>query len=236
MLQKKFTKKGLTVLAAVAALISTNASANLLVNSGFEDPLLVDPEVDTGATPGWTGFSNFGGPFIVNGLGFPSALPNSGLNSLKAFGTAGVFQTFATNPGEAWDGNVFVLNNSNDAMDGGMTAAINIEWKKADGSASDITPFISNGTFNCNLGDCTNAPQDVWTQIFISGVAPDDAAFAQLTLITGDFQEGSWGGAPQFDDAFFDRAPAVPVPAAVWLFGSGLLGLVGVARRRKAQG
>ena len=27
---------------------------------------------------------------------------------------------------------------------------------------------------------------------------------------------------------------AVPVPAAVWLFGSGLLGLVGVARRKRA--
>ena len=27
---------------------------------------------------------------------------------------------------------------------------------------------------------------------------------------------------------------AVPVPAAVWLFGSGLLGLVGIARRKKA--
>ena len=29
-------------------------------------------------------------------------------------------------------------------------------------------------------------------------------------------------------------ASPVPVPAAVWLFGSGLLGLVGIARRKKA--
>lgn len=28
--------------------------------------------------------------------------------------------------------------------------------------------------------------------------------------------------------------PSVPLPAAAWLFGSGLLGLVGVARRRRA--
>jgi len=41
-------------------------------------------------------------------------------------------------------------------------------------------------------------------------------------------------------DYYFDNVvinadiAAVPVPAAVWLFGSGLLGLVGVARRKKA--
>jgi hypothetical protein len=28
--------------------------------------------------------------------------------------------------------------------------------------------------------------------------------------------------------------PPVPLPAAVWLFGSGLLGLLGVGRRRAA--
>ncbi|MCK4834876.1 MAG: VPLPA-CTERM sorting domain-containing protein, partial [Gammaproteobacteria bacterium] len=28
------------------------------------------------------------------------------------------------------------------------------------------------------------------------------------------------------------NVPAVPVPAAVWLFGSGLIGLLAIARRR----
>ena len=36
------------------------------------------------------------------------------------------------------------------------------------------------------------------------------------------------------DAVRFERLNAVPIPAAVWLFGSGLLGLVGMARRKKA--
>ena len=46
------------------------------------------------------------------------------------------------------------------------------------------------------------------------------------------------GPFPGFQASFELTSPglvsAVPVPAAVWLFGSGLLGLVGVARRKKA--
>jgi hypothetical protein len=37
-----------------------------------------------------------------------------------------------------------------------------------------------------------------------------------------------------FGEFVFSAASPVPVPAAVWLFGSGLLGLVGIARRKKA--
>ena len=72
----------------------------------------------------------------------------------------------------------------------------------------------------------------------------------QLTLqfgwYTGNPGEGyyrfdSWGSLSDETSDFIgtflvrgDSLNAVPVPAAVWLFGSGLIGLVGVARRKKA--
>jgi hypothetical protein len=37
-----------------------------------------------------------------------------------------------------------------------------------------------------------------------------------------------------FDERTYAVATVVPVPAAVWLFGSGLLGLIGISRRKKA--
>ncbi|MGB5259534.1 MAG: VPLPA-CTERM sorting domain-containing protein [Gammaproteobacteria bacterium] len=37
-----------------------------------------------------------------------------------------------------------------------------------------------------------------------------------------------------FDDLTFNDVAPIPLPAAIWLFGSGLLGLIGIARRRKA--
>jgi hypothetical protein len=38
----------------------------------------------------------------------------------------------------------------------------------------------------------------------------------------------------QFSEMTEGQVEVVPVPAAIWLFGSGLLGLVGIARRKKA--
>ena len=40
-------------------------------------------------------------------------------------------------------------------------------------------------------------------------------------------------GRPDLDYAYVGGGSAVPLPAAVWLFGSGLLGLIGVARRNR---
>ena len=46
-----------------------------------------------------------------------------------------------------------------------------------------------------------------------------------------------WFDYNEFDVPAFDNTSmsvnAVPVPAAVWLFGPGLIGLIGIARRKK---
>ncbi|MDX2507653.1 MAG: VPLPA-CTERM sorting domain-containing protein, partial [Gammaproteobacteria bacterium] len=56
------------------------------------------------------------------------------------------------------------------------------------------------------------------------------SGFIEFTLGAGGVNSMSISG---FVDSI-GSAEAVPVPAAVWLFGSGLLGLVGVARRKRA--
>jgi len=78
---------------------------------------------------------------------------------------------------------------------------------------------------------------DVQSDIYWSGTAPD--AFNTWTY---RFDSGSnllvnseESSNPRFAWAVHEGdVGAVPVPAAVWLFGSGLLALVGIARRKKA--
>ena len=70
---------------------------------------------------------------------------------------------------------------------------------------------------------------------------PGAGGLAAFTLAddpaAGGWADVNFGDAtPTFSGVSVDimGAAVVPVPAAVWLFGSGLIGLVGVARRRTA--
>ena len=61
-------------------------------------------------------------------------------------------------------------------------------------------------------------------------------SFGSRYQIYNKFKSNTFNAwAVQSGDATVGWVPQVPVPAAAWLFGSGLLGLIGVAGRKKAQ-
>ena len=82
-----------------------------------------------------------------------------------------------------------------------------------------------------------NDPLSGWTDFSYSGsnfvvdlaaLAPDDGGFQgwiNSSAINADFTV----------DSMQVTVSAVPLPAAVWMFGAGLVGLIGVSRRRLKQ-
>lgn len=91
-----------------------------------------------------------------------------------------------------------------------------------------IDPFSSTGDilevggWNLSLNSLTITPSDVLT---MSGTGQLYGNEFELTPVNWTFSGGS---------TYSMTITAVPVPAAVWLFGSGLLGLIAVARRKTA--
>lgn len=85
------------------------------------------------------------------------------------------------------------------------------------------------GTFNFVTGDAPLA-----TLTFTAVGAPGSST----DIIVGDGAGAGGGWSPPIDGynpatVNVVNTSVIPVPAAVWLFGSGLLGLVGIARRRR---
>jgi len=88
---------------------------------------------------------------------------------------------------------------------------------------------LGNGFFN---DTATGATNHGFNPTFALYFAPDTTFGLMPAEVTGNDVTGL---AVTSAGRVLSAAPAVPVPAAVWLFGSGLLGLVGVARRRASQ-
>ena len=92
--------------------------------------------------------------------------------------------------------------------------------------------FFSDTALNGDAADHMLAYQGTGDNIQIATNAAGDWTPNEYVLAWEDVT----GGAADFDYndmvMIVESVQPVPVPAAVWLFGSGLIGLVGVARRR----
>lgn len=92
-----------------------------------------------------------------------------------------------------------------------------------------------------STGTTTNAAKGGSPAFSVTGSALQDDGFGGWTGVlaaTGNINGDFWAGFNnvQYSEIFNVSITAdtvIPIPAAAWLFGSGLLGLVGVARRRK---
>jgi len=240
MLQKNFCKSSLTALAMVSAMAFTSASSAALVNGTFEAG-----DATSGDLGGAAGWNTFEAVFTTatDGPGFgPVSHDAGGTQSLKMFGpftgtgaAAGASQTVPGTAGTTYELDAWVMNWVGDPF--GNLGILQLNFLDAGGNAIagsgaqvTVDPF---GTADVDLSVIQDGAEiSDWTGLSLSAVAPAGTVEVEVFLLhiqTGD--PCCSGGSLFWDDV---SLTAVPVPAAVWLFGSGLLGLIGIARRRKS--
>ena len=134
-------------------------------------------------------------------------------------------------------GQPLVYSNSDAAINNDATSDAKLTLDVAHGAAAGV---CSGASVICN-NQATyfiNKP-DLERFYMTLTFSPDFSSFTG-TAVGADVGGGSGGtatGNTWYSYNFTGTAaqPAVPVPAAAWLFGSGLMGLAGVARRRRAK-
>lgn len=223
---------------AFIALFACGAQANLLTNGTFEAD-----DASGGDVGGATGWNTFETVFTVDSTTDPFGPVShdaGGVNSLKMYGpfvpggAAGAFQSVPGTAGTVYELDAWVMNWVGDPF--GNLGILQLNFLDSGGNTLDggvqvtVDPF---GTADVDLSVIQDGAEiSDWTQLSLSAVAPAGTVEVQAFLLhiqTGD--PCCSGGSLFWDDV---SLTAVPVPAAVWLFGSGLLGLVGVARRRRS--
>ncbi len=218
--------KYLTALFA-GLLFAGGVQANLLTNGDFDADDTTGG--DTGCPTGWS--CPGGNVFTVNAAftGNPNgvAVAESGSNSILTFGTNVAQQDLAASPGDTWVANGFGQNFKGDFTAGQLL--IQILFLEADGftpagpSAGQFADGLNR--FSSNPVDATS-DVDTWVGMGVgTAPAPEGTAIARIVALGLGLD-----GAGQFDTFSADFTP-IPVPAAVWLFGSAL-GLLGWMRRK----
>lgn len=125
------------------------------------------------------------------------------------------------NEGSSGTGTLYSLNSGNNAVDtlisdSFMTGGVYRNGQEvAVNTNSNGVTSVNSGTWDINVADKT---VNFYLDLTGTSLLGSDIAVHWGMTCANDVIEGV--------------VPAVPVPAAVWLFGSGLLGLVAVARRK----
>lgn len=215
---------------ATAGLLgSTEASANLLLNPGFELPDLVPPNNQAPGADDWTTFNVAGVRTIEQHDGDQSLRLAPDAPTGTAHGIAR--QEFAASANDVLTFGAWVLNPSSDPLTGTRQAELRLQWL----NASDT---LINQTI-LKVADA-DTPQDLWINWnLVELTLPDNANIAKVRpslFVTNN--GGTGGGVAFFDDVMFLNLSAppsatIPEPASLGLLGLGGLALTSRRSRNR---
>jgi hypothetical protein len=100
-------------------------------------------------------------------------------------------------------------------------------------SAGNVAMSFASTGGNAPGGIVAAGAGDAWRSIAFAYLNKDGSFSATPTNLVGYAFDDSGAGPDDNHDDYVGYVQAVPIPAAAWLFGSGLMALVGL-RRRKA--
>ncbi|MEQ1637623.1 MAG: VPLPA-CTERM sorting domain-containing protein [Methylococcales bacterium] len=158
-----------------------------------------------------------------------SSIRNASILQADAQSTVGGVYNYA---------NAQAYNQGNFELTGKGFALITADWSNsvtggAIGDYSDYGYVYTNlsGYFNDNNGNSGSSSSNNNVYSFYSGPTNNSGTFA--LAVFGDGVHVVTGSLTAYSGAY-TYVNAVPVPAAGWLFGTGLIGLVGFSRRKTA--
>jgi hypothetical protein len=134
------------------------------------------------------------------------------------------------------DGGYIILRFTDNSLTGSDSNALDLWIFEIGPDVEDTFIDISkNGIDWFSVGEVGGSTSGIDIDAFGWGTS-DFFSYVRLTDDPNEGQQGSGGTIGADIDAVgaISSAPPIPIPAAVWLFGSGLLGLIGIARRMKS--
>lgn len=187
--------------------------------------LAVNGDIETGDTTGWTDF-----PTASSSLTASMDNPSSGLFSLNIVNnqeaSGYVVKQANVGVGTVTPGQEITISFDARGSFGPGGVLFAEFFSELDGGGTSSAEILGGGPLGLNPDSM------VWTSFSFTTTAGPDVSGG----VTLQFAAVTGGVAGSFADVFIDNvvidvAAPIPVPAAVWLFGSALLGLMGIRRR-----
>lgn len=223
------------ILATMTLVFSTGMNASVIeLDYAIAGDGLITRDVDNAMewfdVAATTGLSANDAVSLYAGAGFRLATANEVVNLFISAGIDEILDVGPWPPVTVYGDFVFsevTYNDKNVSSAEGKEAVANLM------NLLGYTESAFGGTFNLQ-GYLTDEDSDGFVSTaFLREADPYFDAMAHINF-AGDYFDPDNASIYQGSMLVREAVAVVPVPAAVWLFGSGLIGLLGVARRKKA--